>query len=70
MLSQLSYMKMELLIYFLKLIIKESKEIKILKAIQDFWRMFPVQETCCWSRKCFQRRKSDRTGKLQECQIR
>ena len=30
------YMKMELLIYFLKLKIKESKEIKILKAIKDF----------------------------------
>ena len=29
-------MQMELLIYFLKLKIKKSKEIKILKAIQDF----------------------------------
>ena len=47
MLSQLSYityMKMELLIYFLKLKIKESKEIKILEAIQDFWTMFASQE--------------------------
>ena len=31
------YMKMELRIYFLKLKIMESKEINILKAIQDFW---------------------------------
>ena len=35
---------MELLIYFLKLEIKESKEIKILKAIPDFWTMFLAQE--------------------------
>ena len=54
-------MKMELLIYFLKLKIKESKEIKILKAIQDFWTMFLGQETCCWSKKCFWCRKSDLT---------
>ena len=40
----------ELLNYFLKLKIKESKEVKILKVIQDFWTMFPAQETCCWSR--------------------
>ena len=31
---------MELLIYFLKLKIKESKETKILKAIPDFWTCF------------------------------
>ena len=54
---------MELLIYFLKLKIKESKEIKILKAIPDFWSMFPAQETCCLRRKCFQPRKLDRTVK-------
>ena len=41
------YMKMELLIYFLKLKITESKEIKIFKAIKDFRTMFPAQETCC-----------------------
>ena len=52
---------MELLIYFLKLKIKECKAKKILKAITDFWSMLPVQETCCLSRKCFQPRKLDRT---------
>ena len=55
-------MKMELLIYFLKLNIKESKELKLLKAIQDFLTMFPAQETCRWSRKCFRPRKSVRTA--------
>ena len=56
------YMKMDLFIYFLKLKIKENKEVKILKAIPDFWTMFPAQETCCQSSKCFQPRKSDRTA--------
>ena len=61
------YMKMELLIYFLKLKIKQSKETKILKAIQDFWTMFSAQEKCCWSRKCFRRRKSDQTDEPAFC---
>ena len=44
---------MELLIYFLKFKIKESKGIKILKAIWDFWSMFPAQETCCLEQEMF-----------------
>ena len=47
----LPIVKMELLIYFLKLKIKLSKEIKILKVIPDFWTMFLAQETCYRSRK-------------------
>ena len=61
LLSQLSYitdvMNMDLFIYLFKLNIKESKEINIVKAITDFWTMFPAQKICCWSRKRFPCRK-------------
>ena len=34
----------ENVLYFLKLKIKEGKEIQILKSITDFWTIFPAQE--------------------------